>query len=77
MSEPEIDPVIVRYANVLGFMWWAMNEPQGKTKPLGELMRLGCQAHGLPAPPTAVEEALLTAAFKLAANGTPFSTVMA
>lgn len=63
------------YSRVLQFMHWAMNQPEGKGKAFGELLKLGCETLGLPLPPPEIEAGLLKAAFKLA--GVPFSTVMA
>lgn len=62
------------YGGVLMFMHWAMNQPEGKTEPLGKLLALGCQTCGLPKPPPDIEQALLTAAFRLAGQGVPFTT---
>lgn len=73
----ENDPEVRRYARVLQFMHWAMNQPEGKGKKLEELLHLGCKGAGLPNPPPHIEEALLLAAFKLAANGVPYSTIYA
>lgn len=66
-----------QYAVVLIFMHWAMNEPQGKTVSLGDLMRLGCEVNKLPLPPAEIEEALMKVAFRLAAQNVPFTRVMA
>jgi len=66
-----------QYAVVLIFVHWAMNEPQGKTVSLGELMQLGCEANKLPPPPAEIEEALMRVAFRLASQNVPFTRVMA
>jgi len=79
--EKSIDEETLRlageYAAVLIFMHWAMNEPQGKCLPLGELMQLGCQAHNLPPPSAEIEGALMRVAFRLAAQDVPFTWVVA
>mgnify|MGYP007017497744 CR=1 FL=1 len=66
-----------KYGGVLMFMHWAMNQPEGKTKPLGELLITGCRLCNLPHPPDDIEAGLLSVAFRLAGQGVPFTTVMA
>lgn len=58
------------YTQVLMFMHWAWIQPEGKKKPLGELLVLGCKGANLPLPEPKMKQALLVLAFKLC--GTPF-----
>ena len=74
---PKPTPEEIRYGGVLMFMHWAMNQPEGKTKPLGELLLVGCRACSLPYPGKEIEAAILTVAFRLASQEVPFTTVTA
>lgn len=76
-DKEEFARLVDKYAPVLMFMSWAMNQPEGKLKPLGELMRIGCDQHKLPPPPPKIEQALLIAGFKLAVQDVPFTTTVA
>ena len=74
---PEEMLALREYAGVLAFMHWAMNQPEGKTKGLGELLTTGCAVCGLDYPDRTIESALLVVGFRLAAQDVPFTTVVA
>jgi hypothetical protein len=67
----------MEYADVLRFVHWAIQQPEGKGRSFGELIRLGCGRLGKPYPPPHIEEAILRLAYEIASKDIPYSEVLA
>ena len=65
-----------QYTDVLMFMHWAQTQEELKTKPLGQLLRMGCEhVAKIPIPDEKMQYALLHIAFKLIALPFPKPTL--
>jgi hypothetical protein len=63
-----IDPAIRQYAPALATMVELMGAAGSRLR-FGEALTMACDRHGLAKPPEAIEAALLTASFRIIANG--------